>query len=221
MHLSVSQHRFPSSLNHTPRTLTISPYSDPPTQKSVRFQVLTPRHSELPLASMTTTFSAFPNTGNLAMMIHGNPIAPRHCSSFSIDRPTSTTSRRHSWTSSYDILTPSGMLEDMMGDSGNEHVTLKPAPASHLPRPGATFEMAYFLKNTGPPPPREIVGRGKKIVGTKKSLGMFKKRRDGIVARSSLPARKTLDNFIPSERVEQKVTLNGLYSTLNPIDLHC
>lgn len=80
--------------------------------------------------------------------------------------------------------------------------------AALLPRPGATFDMAYFLKNTGPPPPMEPK-RERTPVNKKKSLTIFKKRKDVATLQEAKKSDRSLENFVPSERVEQKVTLNG------------
>lgn len=209
----VPQRRYPFFLNHTPRTFELSLHSHSPVAKSVRFPVEAQHCSDLSPTSMTSTFSAFPSIGNPPMSIHRKPIASRQCTSFSLDRPVSTVTRRHSWTASCDILTPSCLLDDMLEVSDNENEEEKRTDAIHLnlPRPGATFDMAYFIKNTGPPRQRESSERERKIRGKKMSLGMFKRRKDDVVNGSDPDPRKTLDNFVPPERVEQKVTLNGIF----------
>ncbi|KAF2425817.1 hypothetical protein EJ08DRAFT_663475 [Tothia fuscella] len=213
MHLAVPHRRYPSSLNHTPRTFELSSPSDTFTIKSVKFQSQTQNSSDLLLPNMATAISDFPTTGtNLSSMaIHRKPIAPRQCASFSIDRPISTPSRRHSWASSYDLIA-SGILDNVPKDK--DLVKRMQAKAASLPRPGATFDMAYFLKNTGPPPQREDVEREKKIVGKKKSLTIFKKRKEVTFGGVTQTNEKALENFVPPERVEQKVTLNGLFTEL-------
>jgi hypothetical protein len=104
------------------------------------------------------------------------------------------------------------MLVPENNDDGVNEVPKKRRPTYLLPRPGATFDMAYFLKNTGPPPPREQ-GRERRVVSKKKSLTIFKKKKDvaaslGISTSRHMP----LDSFVPPGRVEQKVTLKGISS---------
>jgi hypothetical protein len=211
MHPTGHQRRYPSSLNHTPRNFEIPTHSD----LVIASQPVAFKRQQTQLASeftpsimKTTVFSAFPATPGPSMTIRRKPIArPRNRASFNIDRP-STMSRRHSWTSPCDLDSPV-MLVPKFSDDFAGVEKQKPALTT-LPRPGATFEMAYFLKNTGPPPPREFLEKESRMTAKKKSLTIFKKRRETSSTLSgSVVKEVSLENFIPADRVEQKVTMEG------------
>jgi hypothetical protein len=153
--------------------------------------------------SMAAPLSAFPVTTT----IHGQPTTgPGPRTSFNLERPTSSISRRHSWTSSYEISAPVMLVPE---DYTPTRAVGQSRPAGLLPRLGATFDMAYFIKNTGPPPAKEEF-KETRVDNKKKNSTLFRKRK-GIAASPERPTwkEKSLDGFVPSERVEQKVTLKG------------
>ena len=90
-------------------------------------------------------------------------------------------------------------------------------------RPGATFDMAYYIKHTGPPasatpaPCRESVQDEPRRAGRKKSRGgLFKKRRDSPDAvGSTCNDEQKPPIFVPPEGVEQKITARGMEYNLS------
>jgi hypothetical protein len=155
------------------------------------------------IQSMTAAPLPFPVSGNIHRQ---ETTKPYHCASFNLDRSESLISRRHSWTSSYGFSAPAMLTPE------SKNTTLavrRRRPAALLLRPGATLDMAYFLKNTGPPQPREPSGE-RRVANKKNTLTLFRKRKD-VAASPGGPTwrEQSLDSFVPPERVEQKVTLKG------------
>jgi hypothetical protein len=85
-------------------------------------------------------------------------------------------------------------------------------------RAGATFDMAYFLRRTGPPattsnaPAREPVKDEPKRTDRKKNRGgIFRKRRENPdVEAPTVPEEQRPTVFVPPEGVEQKRTAKGI-----------
>jgi hypothetical protein len=79
-------------------------------------------------------------------------------------------------------------------------------------RPGAIFDMAYFLRNTGPPPTsfRDTVpmAQARRPI-RRRNRGLFRKRKGGPEMTSTAAEHDKPSSFIPPEGVEQKITAKG------------
>jgi hypothetical protein len=141
---------------------------------------------------------------------HDAPPTPRHGASSFTDETEPTHSRSNSWSSFshellYDFPISLGMAATMQEASEEPTATTKARRSSLLlSRPGATLDMAFFLKNTDPPSSGKVQSKDK--VNLKRmGLGIFKKRRsdDGSI-------QKAVYNSPPHDRAEPKVTLQGI-----------
>jgi hypothetical protein len=88
--------------------------------------------------------------------------------------------------------------------------TRRNQPSDRQAEQAATFDMAYFLHNTGPSSSRESSVE-RPVVSKKKGFTIFKKKRDIVTLGSSIERGNSLYGFVPPESVEQKMTLNGTY----------
>lgn len=136
-------------------------------------------------------------------------------------------SRRHSWTSSHcpptqqqrDLSRSPAIMEVTEADV-DLSITEEPAQqasskrAFSMIKTGATFELAYFLRNTGPPPLVRKTSATKEESHTqatpKRGRNIFRKRRE--LLDSEMPAAEDAksDVFIPIGGVEQKTTARGM-----------
>lgn len=73
-----------------------------------------------------------------------------------------------------------------------------------LPKSGATLDMAFFLKNTGPNADGKVVVPKDKVNLKRMGLGIFKKKREEDTSN-----QKTIYNSPPRDRAEPKVTQQG------------
>jgi hypothetical protein len=160
------------------------------------------------------------------------PNVLRKSRSSTVGLPLPIISRRHSCSSAQEHLSKGDLLaldsEDMeISDISNplgSHGYLQMADsllsnkrAFSTTRPGATFDMAYFLRHTGPPatltdaPAREPAKDDTKRVDRRKNRGgIFRKRQDepdSETPTASGEQRPAI--FVPPEGVEQKVTARG------------
>jgi len=146
--------------------------------------------------------------------------------------PLPLISRRHSWTSAPEHLSkrdPSALDSEAMeivDDSSPSSSHGFPQTADSLlsnkrafsaMRPGATFDMAYFLRHTGPSPSatnaaaREPAREVPRRTDRKKSRGgIFRKRQESPDPETpAAPEEHRPTVFVPPEGVEQKVTARG------------
>jgi hypothetical protein len=75
--------------------------------------------------------------------------------------------------------------------------------------------MAYFLKNTGPPPSPTPFKEDLRRANRKKSLAIFRKRKEATPQVTEMAPERTFRNFVSSEVVEQKVTQKGISTPWN------
>lgn len=149
--------------------------------------------------------------------------------SLNVPLPPPLISRRHSWTSSRGLgaMDPNSSRMEVSeistpmtshGLPTNEDSLLSNKRAVSTARPGATFDMAYFLRHTGPStsaataPVRETTKDDSRRTGRKKSRGgIFRKRRESPDPETpAVPEEQKPAIFVPPEGVEQKVTARGM-----------
>jgi hypothetical protein len=104
---------------------------------------------------------------------------------------------------------PSPLVESKPQESGGP---LGNKRAFSSTRAGATFDMAYFLKNTGPSmPARETSKEDVARPGRRKNRNIFRKWReppDLVIPAAEETSDPTI--FVPPEGVEQKITARGV-----------
>jgi hypothetical protein len=149
---------------------------------------------------------------------HDAPTTSRPRASFITDDTKSAHSRGNSWASfSHELLYefPISLAMAATLQEAREEPTVVTRARTNsfpLPKSGATLDMAFFLKNTGPTSPRKA-GSKDKINLKRMGLGIFKKRRD-----EEGSGQKAVYNSPPHDRAEPKVTLQGIPLALKCID---
>ena len=90
-----------------------------------------------------------------------------------------------------------------------------PRTESAVPRKNESFDIAFFLKHTGPPtrPPRELNGN-RRSGKYRSGLKLFGSKRGEQDGRDSLLKDTPLQSFVPSEGVVQRVSNGGMDSRL-------
>lgn len=171
------------------------------------------------------------------------PSVLRKNRSLVVPLPPPLISRRHSWTLSRAL----GSHEPLPLNSSVMEVSeiSKPLTSCGLPqtaksllsnrrafstkRTGTTFDMAYFLRHTGPPatattaPAHEIAKDDSRRAVLKKNRGgIFRKRWESPdLVTTAAPEEQGQATFVPPEGVEQKVTARGMeYSCFCCLVMH-
>lgn len=239
MQVPVARRRYPTSINHTPRNFeTILPdvhttlhcrltnTMDKQKQPDLRPEGALKTMAVVPSAPLITTSNApeFAATRQEPNVLRKSP-------SLAVPRHSPAISRRHSWTSSRDRRSrdPSPFKSTVMEDvevkvltsshelADSTHSLLNNKRVLSTTRPGATFDLAYYLKNTRPPTTVAFAGPDSvqddtRRVGRRKTRGrMFRKRRESpdLVTPTVTEDQKP-SLFVPPEGVEQKITAGGM-----------
>jgi hypothetical protein len=216
MQLSDTHGGHPSNLDdHTPRMIDFG--LDPNLRAGDFTTAVNPQNdvpsTAQPKSSADPGFSTGPSSNTY-------PAAPGHSASFINERPTSTLSRCNSWSSIshallYEFPISLGMAAaQMQGKESHEEIpaaTISKKSSVWLTRPGATWDMAFFLKSTGPPSSKENSSKEEpKKVNTKMGLGIFKKKKDdGAVGEKVCLTERAVGHSSLEDRVQAKVTLQG------------
>ena len=205
MHLAAPQRPYPSTINHTPRGFdTLLPIVCPrPARPPLLSPLLQPdslflaeQMFPLPMpaaaASSAHTVANSLSSGTTCVS-HGNLSATtreQHAAAL----PAATApqvSQRYSWasfhcSSSADLAASLFAAPPCLTQARKEAET-------RLPASGTTLDMAYFLRNTGPPTNSSVEGGSggaaaarHSFAAPKRSLanGLFKRRRDGSMGSS-------------------------------------
>jgi hypothetical protein len=204
MQLSETQHGHLPNLDHKSLDMDLLRKSDELVGDSTA--AVRPRTDATSLdPTLSSANAAFPTRTS----DHDAPTTPSHSASFIIDETKSIHSRGDSCASIshellYEFPISLGMAATMQEAREEPMATMRARKSSfHLPRSGATLDMAFFLKNTGPTSPGKAAPKDK--VNLKKmGLGIFKKRRDDYGSN-----QKAVYNSPPHDRAEPKVTLQG------------
>lgn len=206
MQLSETQRGHPSNLDHT--SLDMDLLCNPDESAGDSTAAVRPRTYVPP---PEPTLSSADPTSPTGTSDHDVPTTPSYGASFITDEIKSTHSRGDSWASSshellYEFPISLGTAATMQ-EAHKELTTTTRARKSSLPlsRSGATLDMAFLFKSTGPTSPGEAASKDK--VNLKRmGLGIFKKRRDDEGSN-----QKAVYNSPPHDRAEPKVTLQGSY----------
>ncbi|QDS70313.1 hypothetical protein FKW77_008315 [Venturia effusa] len=148
---------------------------------------------------------------------HDAPTTPLYSTSFIADETQSTLSQDDSWASFshellYEFPVSLGMAATMQEPREEPTAAARARKSSiPLPKSGATLDMAFFLKNTGPDSDGKHFPRDK--VNLKRmGLGIFKKKREDDASN-----QKAVYSSPPHDRAEPKVTLQGSHIVPHPI----
>ncbi|KIW09452.1 uncharacterized protein PV09_00332 [Verruconis gallopava] len=135
--------------------------------------------------------------------------------------PPQHITRRHSWTANTRQPTRDRSLVPTIMEASEARTFREAMPQSQdslmsskrafsNTRAGATFDMAYFLRHTGPTKSAsETAKESAKKPGRKKSRGIFKKKKESPDQEAPAAVRQSSTIFVPPEGVEQKVTARG------------
>jgi hypothetical protein len=236
MQLAVVRRHYPTNINHTPRSFergysgyysTIS-YRGTSASSRQKQPVL---HSKGDQAMATAIVPALrpPAPGSVSRK---ERTVPRKNPSLTAHRSSPLISRRHSWTSpsclpQRDLSVRTTIMEasestPLIENVHHEHDSLlNNKRAFPTIGAGSTFDMAYFLRNTGPSTPApEKSEEDLRKPTRKKNRGIFKKRRqppDPVKQPVEEQQKPTV--FVPPEGVEQKVTARGERSPIYGTDI--
>jgi hypothetical protein len=239
MQVSVTRRHYPTSINHTPRNFeTILPDA----HTTLHYRHMNPMDRQMqpdlcpegasqtmavtPSAPLITTS----NAPGLAAVRQG-PNVLRKSPSLAVPRHSPAISRRHSWTSSRNQRSrdPSPFTSTVMEMAEVRLPTTSrglPDPTRSLlsnkrvlstTRPGATFDLAYYLKNTRPPTTVAFTGQDlvqddfRRTSRRKTRGGIFRKRRESPNSVTPIATEERKPSvFVPPEGVEQKITARGM-----------
>lgn len=203
--LSETQRGHPSNLDHKSLAMDLIRNPDGPAGDSTA--AVRPR-TDAP--SPEPTLSSANSASLSGESEHGAPTTPLHSTSFITDETKPTHSRGDSWASFshellYEFPISLGIAATMQEPREEPTVVTKARKSSiALPKSGATLDMAFFLKNTGPNADGKTTPKDK--VNLKRmGLGIFKKKREEDASN-----QKAVYNSPPHDRAEPKVTLQGI-----------
>jgi hypothetical protein len=225
MQLAAIQTRYPTKINHTPRSFehchsenysTIRYYSTA-TKDSAKKQPNLHPEGEQAMATATLPAIGTPDSA------HQGPTVLHKSPSLATPHRLSFTSKRNSWMSSgclpqRDFSLKPIMMEASERSPPTEDIQREPVgpPSSErdlsAAMPGDTLDMAYFLRNTGPPTPahdtsKEDLGKPSR----KRNRNIFKKRKEPLDSVTPTAEEQKTTVFVPPEGVEQKITARGIF----------